>query len=483
MPDSKVLSRSYRMLVILVLALSAYWPTLRLGFLWDDHVMIESNPALRSWSAAHLKHDFTTDVFDGHGNPYYRPLQTLANRLDYTLWGLHPFGYHLTNFAYHAGNSLLIGELVLALGLGPLIALLAGGLFAVHPIGVEQLMIIAGRAELMSFFFLLANLLLFLQAGPLMLAAGTAAYACALLSKESAVIAPALLLLLWWQRRDQRSVISRLWIYALVTLPYFLLRSAAVGSRLPPVSPDLLFRFYGMAFPKIMTIYARLILAPWNLHSHRLIPHLSHAWFLYGAGWVALAFWLFKRRERWAFTCYGLFVLTLLPKTPAMMAGNFTLDHWAYPAAAGVIIPLAVGFVRCWEDHRQTWRYGVAAAFFPLLIIWALLVHLNVELRGTDEKMYRWALHFTTSRPIKYNLGLLLLQTGRPREALQYLQEVHTAYPEDHDNTHAIAIAYWQTGHQESAIRLLEELVKENPVYPPAVQSLNRMQAELRRKP
>ena len=39
------------------------------------------------------------------------------------------------------------------------------------------------------------------------------------------------------------------------------------------------------------------------------------------------------------------------------------------------------------------------------------------RLRGTDEKMYRWALHFTTSNPIRYNLGVELLQTGRPAEA------------------------------------------------------------------
>src|ERR1051326_7490709 len=127
-------------LIIVCLALSAYWPVMRLGFFWDDHVMIEANPALREWSGQTIKHDFTTDVFDGHGDPYYRPAQTLLDRLDYTVWGLRPFGYHLTNWIGHALNAVLLMELAIALGLGNLAALLAGCLFAVHPIPVEELM-------------------------------------------------------------------------------------------------------------------------------------------------------------------------------------------------------------------------------------------------------------------------------------------------------------------------------------------------------
>src|SRR3989338_8816354 len=113
------LSRRYQ-LMIGVLALTAYAPTLRMGFLWDDHVMIEANPALHQWSWQNLKHDFTTDVFDHQGDPYYRPAQTLMNRLDYTLWGARPVGFHLTNLLFHLANALLIAELVLALGVLPL---------------------------------------------------------------------------------------------------------------------------------------------------------------------------------------------------------------------------------------------------------------------------------------------------------------------------------------------------------------------------
>src|SRR5262249_1840446 len=121
----------------------------------------------------------------------------------------------------------------------------------------------------------------------------------------------------------------------------------------------------------------------------------------------------------------------------------------------------------------------LAILYFPLLIGWALLVHLNVALRGTDEKMYRWALHFTTSRPIQYNLAALLLETGRPQEALAYLENIHADYPDDPKATHALALAYWQCGHRWLAHDMLVKLVKAHPEFRPAQESLVMMNAQI----
>ena len=37
---------------------------------------------------------------------YYRPLQHLSYRLDYSLWGLYPDGYHTLNILLHIGNAI-----------------------------------------------------------------------------------------------------------------------------------------------------------------------------------------------------------------------------------------------------------------------------------------------------------------------------------------------------------------------------------------
>src|SRR5207237_829972 len=129
--------------------------------------------------------------------------------------------------------------------------------------------------------------------------------------------------------------------------------------------------------------------------------------------------------------CVAWLVLSLLPMTVAMITGGFILDHWAYSVAPAVLLPLALFFDHAWTHPHRFFYRVVALLFFPLLIIWALLTHLNVQLRGTDEKLFRWALNFTTSHPIKHNLGVILVQQGRPQEAIEYFEEVRYAYPDD----------------------------------------------------
>jgi tetratricopeptide (TPR) repeat protein len=472
-----ILPRYKRIVAILALALVAYWPTLRLGFLWDDHVMIEGNPALREWSAKTLKHDFTTDVFDGQGDPYYRPAQTLLNRLDYTIWGLRPFGYHLTNWVGHALNAILVGELAMALGLGSFVAVLGGCLFAVHPIPVEQLMIIAGRAEIFGLTFVLLSLLLLLREETWAWALGWFAYVIALLFKESALITPLLVGSVYAYQHSPRARYWRLLPFFILALPYLALRQAAVGALLPHFGIGYILKFFTEAFAQVLLIYVRLILVPWDLHSHRLLPHLSHAWPLFLILLVALPVLLYRKGARLELWSFAWFILALLPKTPIMIYGGFMLDHWAYPASNGILLPLAYWYVRLWEGRATPWRYGLGLTYFPLLIGLALFVRLNVELRGTDEKMYRWALSFTTSHPIEYNLGVLLMQSGRAKEAIPYFEDVREAYPDDPKNLHALAIAYWQTGHTNAAIHMLQYVVRVCPTFPPAAQSLKKMQS------
>ncbi|OGR89999.1 MAG: hypothetical protein A2992_00400 [Elusimicrobia bacterium RIFCSPLOWO2_01_FULL_59_12] len=461
--------------MIAMLAITAYAPTLKTGFLWDDHITIEANPWIREWSFHALKHDFSSDVFDGHGDKYYRPLATLANRVDFTLWGLRPAGFHLTNLLIHLGNALLIAELVLALSVPPLAAFLTASLFAVHPIGAEQLMIISGRAELMSFFFSLTAVLLLLKKGRGATTAGWIAYLAALFSKESGVMTPFVLALVFYAQREPAATYRRLGPMILALLPYLALRQSIVGPTVNLPSLWLTFRFVLQEFPSVIVRYLALLLVPWNLHSHRLLPQISPIWPLILLLCVGVGAYGIRRYRHWAVFCIGWFLLALLPKMPVMIYGNFMLDHWAYPASLAVLLPLAWLVHRGWKSSKDRVRTLTGLLYFVVIIAGSLLVHLNVALRGTDEKMYRWALHFTTSNPVKSNLGVLLLQTGRPGEAIPFLEEVRQVYPEDSKTTRALALAYWDAGYPRVAIRYLKEFLMTHPDDPLARAQLNNM--------
>lgn len=467
-----------RRLAIILLSLVAYAPTLTVGFMWDDHVMIEGNPRLGDWSAAALRQDFSTDVFLGHGDPYYRPAQTLLNRLDYALWGLKPIGYHLTNFLAHTANALLVVELAIAIGFLPMAGLLAGCLFAVHPIGVEQLLIIAGRAELFSLTFILAGLLLLLSRSPLRWALGHAFWCLALFTKESSLVAPALGALVFWFRKDPRSSYQRLLPFVLYLLPYIGLRQAAVGSLVPRWDTTFGITFFVKAFPGVVLQYVQNMILPWNLHSHREMPRLNPLWPTLFAGLITWVWMAFRRKWRLALFVTLWILIVLIPKAPIMMYGNFMLDHWAYPAMVAIALLFGWFFAKMWDGTHTPIKHMSALMIFPLLIGWALMTRLNIALRGSDEKMYRWALNFTTSNPIHYNLGVLLLQSGRPREAMVHFVEFHKSYPNDPGNLHALAQALWLTGDRKIAIKTLEALVARVPTFAAAQQTLSAMKKE-----
>jgi len=92
----------------------------------------------------------------------YRPLTVLTFRLNYLLGGLKPLGYHVVNVLLHA---LVSGLVPVWASLGPRVskhtALLAGLLFAVHPVHCEAVAGVVGRAELAATATMLLSLIAF----------------------------------------------------------------------------------------------------------------------------------------------------------------------------------------------------------------------------------------------------------------------------------------------------------------------------------
>ncbi|HEX8537813.1 MAG TPA: glycosyltransferase family 39 protein, partial [Cystobacter sp.] len=125
-------------------ALLAYANTLANGFVWDDVVLIQSNPWLKG--PEHLGHIFGSHFWAFHAEGgvsqnYYRPLVHLTFMLCHALFGLQPWGYHLVSLLGHVAVSGLVYQVGLLLcarrRTGPFAALAAGLLFAVHPIHSE----------------------------------------------------------------------------------------------------------------------------------------------------------------------------------------------------------------------------------------------------------------------------------------------------------------------------------------------------------
>src|SRR5512136_639341 len=88
---------------VFLLTFLAFLPSLQNGFVnWDDDANFLENPFYRGLGWNNLRWMFTTVYLSN-----YRPLTWVTFGFDYTLWGMNPFGYHLTSLLVHAGSSLL----------------------------------------------------------------------------------------------------------------------------------------------------------------------------------------------------------------------------------------------------------------------------------------------------------------------------------------------------------------------------------------
>ena len=88
-------------LVALATAL-AFLPVLQNAFVaWDDYETLVDHSRYRGFGWAQLSWMFTT-FYMGH----YQPLTWLSFAADSAIWGIDPFGFHLTNLLLHSLNAL-----------------------------------------------------------------------------------------------------------------------------------------------------------------------------------------------------------------------------------------------------------------------------------------------------------------------------------------------------------------------------------------
>ena len=86
--------------LVALITFVVFSPALRNGFVnWDDLETLVENQNFRGLTWSHLRWMFTT-FHMGH----YQPLSWVTFGLDYLLWGMDAFGYHLTNILASFGQ-------------------------------------------------------------------------------------------------------------------------------------------------------------------------------------------------------------------------------------------------------------------------------------------------------------------------------------------------------------------------------------------
>lgn len=107
-----------------------------------------------------IRNDFWgTPLTDSGSHGSYRPLCVFSFKLNHFFDGFKPIGYHLVNVLLHCTATVLVVKIARHLLQSIWGTIVAGALFASHPIHTEAVAGIVGRADIAAcIFYLLAFL-------------------------------------------------------------------------------------------------------------------------------------------------------------------------------------------------------------------------------------------------------------------------------------------------------------------------------------
>ena len=514
--------------VVAIVVLAVYLPCLDADFVnWDDDKNIVANRSFRGLSPTHLHWMFTTT----HMGPY-QPLSWLTLGIDYTVWGMRPWGYHLTNILLHAADAamlFLVSVSILAavrirgsvdgvdpavgtqgpLSLGVIVAGMAAALaWAVHPQHVESVVWVTERRDVLSGLFYLACVWSYLQAHRPEASDSergrwqTASVACcvmALLSKATTVSIPVVLVILdvyplrrlsgkpWtWLQQPNRHVLHEKLNYAVLAVLAVVVgfvgqaKSEALRSLDEiGVTERLAIAAHSVFFYVSKTVWP-IDLAPLYSRPETIRP--LDPPFVYGvlavAGGTAVVVLL---RRRWpaglaVWTCY---IAALLPTSGLITIGDeLVADRYSYLPTLSLFVLGGGMLLWLWEISwlgrlRLAWRASLAMGTAALLTVSARQA-AGVMVVWQDS-LTLWQ-HVIERRPRSHkawnNLGGALAKDKRFAEAERVCRRAIELDPDRAAGHHNLGVILTRMNRDAEAEPAFREAIRLNPDHGHAHASL-----------
>jgi Tfp pilus assembly protein PilF len=489
--------RVYYLILILAILL-VYFNSFQNAFQFDDFHVLVKNPFVKSTENI-LKFFWEPKMGSGmiKETSAYRPLLMVSFVLNYALWGLDPWGYHLFNVAIHILCSIFVYLVALEfLRFGwdkeevppvprRLVALFAALIFAVHPIQTESVTYISGRSSsLLALFYLAAFYFYMRQAmvekvWPLI--GFSFFYAVSLLVKETAVTLPVILILfdlLFPLGRTWKKRLLSLLPAVLMTTTYLVLRLYFFGSMQYGAKPLRPFWTQLLLQPQAWVHYLGTLILPLNLSvDYEFVTPRSFwdAQVLWPAGiLVALALVLWRiSKARGIVGFFALwFTVNLLPTNSLVALEDIATDRWVYSSVVGYAVLAALAAY--WVFQRK-----ILHASRLVKIIFFFVCFLVVESYGhaTLLRNFDWYSYWTLwedaaakaphkARP-RVGLGLALNQAGKVPEAIKEFEAALRIAPNAGEAHLNLGYIYFRQRRNKEAISHFQQALKISPLLAP----------------
>lgn len=472
--------------LLFLAVLGVFLPSLRHDFVtYDDPAYVVNEPHVNtglSW--ANFRWAWTS--FE-HSN--WHPLTWLSHQLNCTLFGLAPWGHHLTNILFHAGSALML-FIVLRRATGfAWRSLIVAALFGLHPLRVESVAWISERKDVLSLFLGLLSLWAYVAYAQRRHAAqprswvpysvALLTFALGLTAKPMLVTLPCVLLLLdlWPLRRAELAaprgwrglVVEKLPFFALSAVSCVLTTLAQSAGGAVKTLED--FTLWGRAANALLAYAQYLGKLVWPTKLAVLYPNFGEqpplgATLLAGALLLALtgaALLALRRGRAWALVGWLWFLGTLVPVIGFVQVGGQTMaDRYSYLPSIGLLIALV--WLVAEASARVPRRTALlSAAAGVTLVACAVLTSLQLRRWQNSITLFRHTIAVTQNNWMAhYNLSVAYGKSAatapEARAEFQKMAAILAAFAERY-NQRGLALQR-ETGRGAEALAAFEKAIR-----------------------
>jgi tetratricopeptide (TPR) repeat protein len=482
------------LLVFLVGA--AYVNSLFNPFMWDDKQMILYNEGIRqgwtSVAAAFNPAKWAGRTDDAGFVSFFRPIHTLLSVFDYEIWGLNPFGFHLSNTLVHLFNTLFLFFLTLRLTGERLASIAAASIFAVHPVHTESVSFISARVDLLAAAFMMPAFYLYMRAGKEVFSwrylASLALFWLAMLSKEMAVMLPVLLSVYSWIYEERGGRIKK-------AVPFFLLLGVYIAYRIFGLET---FAGQQQLRADVVTLastaaaatfdYMRLLVFPYPLKAYYTLTWYGPGSIKALAGFAALIlavilfFLLYLSKRKTAAYSLAWTFIALAPVMNIGSLGEFSIaERYLYIPSIGFSIFAGLFFATFMRGGSG--KIAVAALAVVVVVLGAMTINRN-RLWSNDLDFYTEMVRIAPSSAAAHgNLAHAQDKLGAQEAAIKEMEAASALVPGNPDILFELGSYYYKAGRFGEASAALEKAVEGRPGNAEAWNLLGISYAETGRLP
>ncbi|MDR4509647.1 MAG: tetratricopeptide repeat protein [Candidatus Brocadiaceae bacterium] len=483
--------------VIVCLSFTVYGNSLLNQFAYDDEFTIVNNHFIKTWNNVALL--FTNDYFKFSGELSYRPFVTLSYFIDYTLWGLNPFGFHLTNVFLHTTNTVLFFFLLMRLFHDRIVSFVAALIFSCHPILTETVNAVSYREDLLaSTFFLVAFLFhaktrkrfSFLTYG-----VSVICYLFGIFSKEIAITLPLAIflydLLLTKKRNDMYQYLRYYTGYLIIMIFYlsvrFILLHNPAETHVSYPGDSIVINFLTMS--KVLALYITILFLPFYLCADYVVPNTSAfmdvsfilSFLFLSCVWIILYRMFFL--SKFLFFSMAWFLICLLPVFNIIPIENIMAERYTYLPAMGFCMFCGIFIVR--YSRMSGFLPGLQRKKIIVLPTLILIVFSIITFKRNQVWMDQATLWTKTAEasPNSFkahnNLGNMHRDAGRFDIAIQEFQLALSLYDNYIDAHNNLGVAYRKKGMLKESLSEYKKALQLDPRYPIAHNNLGVLYAKL----